>query len=78
MDTYGHPIPGANRQAVDRLDDAPIRNRENRRGGFGYGVNRNPSFYLVAGGGVGRQPDTRPSLEFRVSISYPVSAPHRT
>ena len=23
VDTYGHLIPGANRQAVDRLDDAP-------------------------------------------------------
>jgi len=26
VDTYGHLIPGANRQAVDRLDDAPGRN----------------------------------------------------
>jgi len=26
VDTYGHLIPGANRQAVDRLDDATIRN----------------------------------------------------
>ncbi len=26
MDTYGHLIPGANRQAVDRLDDATERN----------------------------------------------------
>ncbi len=25
-DTYGHLIPGANRQAVDRLDDATTRN----------------------------------------------------
>jgi len=23
VDTYGHLVPGANRQAVDRLDDAP-------------------------------------------------------
>ena len=23
VDTYGHPIPGANRGAVDRLDDGP-------------------------------------------------------
>ncbi len=26
VDTYGHLIPGANRQAVDRLDDATGRN----------------------------------------------------
>ena len=26
VDTYGHLIPGTNRQAVDRLDDATIRN----------------------------------------------------
>jgi len=26
VDTYGHLIPGANRQAVDRLDDATFRN----------------------------------------------------
>lgn len=26
VDIYGHLIPGANRQAVDRLDDATIRN----------------------------------------------------
>ncbi len=26
VDTYGHLIPGANRQAVDRLNDATIRN----------------------------------------------------
>ena len=26
VDTYGHLIPGANRQAGDRLDDATIRN----------------------------------------------------
>jgi integrase len=26
VDTYGHLVPGANRQAVDRLDDATIRN----------------------------------------------------
>jgi integrase len=26
VDVYGHMIPGANRQAVDRLDDATIRN----------------------------------------------------
>jgi integrase len=26
VDTYGHLIPGTNRQAVDRLDDAPGRN----------------------------------------------------
>jgi integrase len=26
VDTYGHLIPGANRQAVDRLDDVTIRN----------------------------------------------------
>jgi hypothetical protein len=25
MDTYGHLIPGANRAAVDRLDDAPMQ-----------------------------------------------------
>ena len=27
VDTYGHLIPGANRQAVDRLDDAPGEGR---------------------------------------------------
>ena len=26
VDVYGHLIPGANRQAVDRLDDATGRN----------------------------------------------------
>jgi integrase len=26
VDIYGHLIPGANRQAVDRLDDATRRN----------------------------------------------------
>lgn len=26
VDTYGHLVPGANRAAVDKLDDAPIRN----------------------------------------------------
>ena len=26
VDTYGHLVPGGNRAAVDRLDDAPIRN----------------------------------------------------
>ena len=26
VDTYGHLVPGANREAVDRLDDAPVRN----------------------------------------------------
>ncbi len=25
VDTYGHLIPGANRAAVDRLDDAPMQ-----------------------------------------------------
>jgi hypothetical protein len=52
VDTYGHLIPGANRQAVDRLDDAPERNPDattNDKGG--YGVNRNPSSWLVAGAG---------------------------
>ena len=35
VDTYGHLIPGANRQAVDRLDDASTRNpgaTENEKG----------------------------------------------
>ena len=26
VDTYGHLVPGANREAVDRLDDATGRN----------------------------------------------------
>jgi integrase len=26
VDIYGHLIPGANRSAVDRLDDASVRN----------------------------------------------------
>jgi hypothetical protein len=26
VDTYGHLVPGSNRQAVDRLDDATFRN----------------------------------------------------
>jgi len=33
VDTYGHLVPGENKAAVDRLDDAPaatIRNVENR------------------------------------------------
>jgi len=25
VDTYGHPIPGANREAVDKLDDVPTQ-----------------------------------------------------
>ena len=26
VDTYGHLVPGGNKAAVDRLDDAPFRN----------------------------------------------------
>jgi integrase len=26
VDIYGHPVPGANKAAVDRLDDASVRN----------------------------------------------------
>ena len=26
VDIYGHLVPGANKAAVDRLDDAPVRN----------------------------------------------------
>ena len=28
VDTYGHLVPGGNRQAVDRLDDEPKRQKE--------------------------------------------------
>lgn len=31
VDTYGHLVPGGNRQAVDRLDDAEVTKREELR-----------------------------------------------
>jgi hypothetical protein len=29
VDTYGHLVPGGNKAAVDRLDDAPIATTRN-------------------------------------------------
>ena len=53
-DTYGHLIPGANREAVNRLaamveNPQPIRNQEQKRG---QAESPNPLFYLVGHAGI--------------------------
>ncbi len=60
VDTYGHLVPGANRQAVNRLDDPDWRGKsatpaqpELKRG---YGLSRNPAISLV--GHAGFEPTT--------------------
>jgi len=60
VDTYGHLVPGANRQAVNRLDDPNWRGKsatpaqpEAKRG---YGDRRNPAISLV--GHEGFEPST--------------------
>jgi integrase len=60
VDTYGHLVPGANRQVVNRLDDpdwrgksaTPAQSKVKR----GYGLSRNPLNLLV--GHVGFEPTT--------------------
>jgi len=52
VDTYGHLIPGTNRQAVDHLDDDTTRNSpHNHKSTRGYSIRRNPLIFLIAGAG---------------------------
>jgi len=60
VDTYGHLIPGANRQAVDRLDTAPTCNpRATTRGVINPASAGNLEKESVGGGVWGSNPPTR-------------------